>query len=74
MFRPEHSSAFALFEWVAEGRVLRGHVLRLGTTKFGRPTCGQRAFVGSIEGTDELDRLLIRVLSATSWADLFSTR
>ena len=71
MIRYENSSAFALFEWFGAVRALRRSLLRLGTRKFGRPTCGQRAFVQTLEDTHELDRLLFRVLSATSWAELF---
>ncbi len=68
------SSAWAVFEKLGRISNLRRVLLNLGTTKFGPPTQEQQAKLEAIDDPARLDRLVTRILTATTWDALLRTR
>jgi hypothetical protein len=68
------SSAWQLFEEMAEANILRRTLVSLGTEKFGPPNAAQQAKMDGIEDRRRLDRIIRKVLTATSWDALLRTR
>jgi hypothetical protein len=68
------SSAFQVIEDLANERLLRGLLLKMGTVKFGRPTDEQAARLAGIDKLDRLDRLAVRLIKVDSWDALLRGR
>lgn len=68
------SSAWGLFEEMAEINILRRTLVQLGTEKFGPPSAEQQAKVDAFDNPARLQRVLKRVLTATTWDVLLRTR
>jgi hypothetical protein len=68
------SSAWAVFEKLAEASILRRTLVQLATEKFGPPTAEQQAKVDALSDPARLQRVLKKVLTATSWDVLLRTR
>jgi hypothetical protein len=61
-------------EWRGRLQGLRVAILRLGRRRFGRdPGARQKKRLYDVASTDEMERLVDRLLDATSWADLLTT-
>jgi hypothetical protein len=59
---------------IKEGRVkqTQSNILRLGGTRFGPPDDATKAAIESTEELDRLERLLDRILTASSWGELLA--
>jgi hypothetical protein len=68
------SSAWGLFEEMAEIGILRRTLVQLGSEKYGPPTAEQQAKVDGLNDPARLQRVLKRVLTAASWDALLRTR
>jgi hypothetical protein len=57
---------------IEEGQIrqARSDILRLGGIRFGLPNEATKARIQSMEDLDPLERLLERILSASSWDEL----
>jgi hypothetical protein len=49
-------------------------LLRLGRKKFGAPTNKVKAAIQESEDLPRLERMAVRLLTATSWAEVLNTR
>lgn len=59
----------------ARGRTIEAQslVLALGTSRFGQPDVATEAAVRGVGDRDRLERMALRVLSASGWAELLAT-
>jgi hypothetical protein len=68
------SSAWAVFERLAEASILRRTLTELATDKFGPPTQDQETKLNAVTDPVRLRRVVRKVLTATSWDALLRTR
>ncbi len=55
---------------LGEARGKRESILRLGSTRLGKPDATSRSMLEAIDSVERLDALLIRAIEAKSWNDL----
>jgi hypothetical protein len=67
------STAYEVFEEMGEIAALKRTLLRLGRERLGDPTPEQEQAVNRIEDVARLDRMVLAVLKARSWAGLLRT-
>jgi hypothetical protein len=67
------STAYEVFEEMGEIAALKRTLLRLGRERLGDPTPEQEQAVGQIEDVARLDRMVLAVLKARTWAGLLRT-
>jgi hypothetical protein len=70
----EESTTYQYIIEQGELKALRRVLLRQGTDKFGAPTKKVKAAIQESENLRRLRRMAVRLLTATSWAEVLETR